>query len=173
MTLSSMFLQNQPLRSKNGGFTLIELLVVISVIGILAGVLLTNFVNIRGRGADSRVKGDLRNLKTALRLYYNDFQAYPASGTGGVLMGCGADGAEACTAGGVFSNTTTGTVYMGQLPADFTYYSDGREEFLLISQLENTSDESIQESQTKCAATSRTGYFSGTYQTDDYIVCEL
>lgn len=64
--------------TKNG-FTLIELLVVISIIGILTALLLANFVGIRERGRDAKIKNDMNALKTALRLYYNDNQTYPAS----------------------------------------------------------------------------------------------
>lgn len=63
------------------GFTLIELLVVISIIGILTALLLANFVGIRERGRDAKIKNDMNALKTALRLYYNDNQTYPASGS--------------------------------------------------------------------------------------------
>lgn len=60
------------------GFTLIELLVVISIIGILTALLLANFVGIRERGRDAKIKNDMNALKTALRLQYNDTQTYPA-----------------------------------------------------------------------------------------------
>lgn len=60
------------------GFTLIELLVVISIIGILTALLLANFVGIRERGRDAKMKSDLNAFKTALRLYYNDNQSYPS-----------------------------------------------------------------------------------------------
>lgn len=59
------------------GFTLIELLVVISIIGILAALMLANMVGIRERAADTKAKGNLKQLQNALRLYYNDFQMYP------------------------------------------------------------------------------------------------
>ena len=44
------------------GFTLIELLVVVALIGVLTG-LLANMVGIRERGADTKVKNDLNQLK--------------------------------------------------------------------------------------------------------------
>ena len=60
------------------GFTLIELLVVISVIGILAALLLASFAGIRDRADDAKVKSNMKQMQTALRLYYNDNQSYPA-----------------------------------------------------------------------------------------------
>ncbi len=70
------------------GFTLIELLVVIAIIGILASLLMANFAGIRDRADDAKKKGDLKHLQTALRLYYNDHNAYP---TLDVATGYGCD----------------------------------------------------------------------------------
>lgn len=59
------------------GFTLIEILVVISIIGILAAFILPNLTGMRERAADVQAKNNLNQLKSALRLYYNDNQKYP------------------------------------------------------------------------------------------------
>lgn len=69
------------------GFTLIEILVVVSIIGILAALLLSNMVGVRERAADARLKSNLKQMATALRLYYNDNQTYPPSGTCVSLQG--------------------------------------------------------------------------------------
>lgn len=153
------------------GFTLIELLVVISVIGILAGLLLTNFVGVRGRAADVRIKNDLNQLKKALRLYYNDYQLYPAS-SGGSIMGCGAAGTAACSGGGTFSaGSGGGILYMKQLPADFVYYSDGDDQFILVGVLENASDEDLAASLDRCDPAGKS-FYTGTPAADEYFVCE-
>ncbi len=156
--------------SSQAGFTLVELLVVIFIIGILASLLLTNFVGVRGRATDATRKNDLSQLKTALRLYYNDYQQYPV-GPDGVLMACGADATSTCTAGGEFSAGAGSTLYMKQLPAAFAYYSDGGDDYLIVTELENASDEAIQSSQTNCDPTSRT-YFTDSLTTYTYVVCE-
>lgn len=158
-------------KSGQSGFSLIELLVVISVIGILAGLVLVNLVGVRGRAGDTRAKSDLKSLKTALRLYYNDYQQYPA-GSNGAMMGCGAAGVSACSLGGSFSGGAGDTTYMGELPQNFAYYSDNADEFLLVVTLENASDQDIAESQTKCDPESR-AYFTAPLEASDYIVCEL
>jgi prepilin-type N-terminal cleavage/methylation domain-containing protein len=157
----------------SAGFTLIELLVVIAIIGVLSALLLSNFVGIRERGADSALKNNATQLKTALRLYYNDFQKYPTGD--GVLNGCGtgtvaAPPSEECAAGTVFM--ANGTTFMKTLPSEFEYYSDGGQTFLIVVTLANASDADIEASQTRCNPAGRTGYYSGTPTEFDYFVCE-
>lgn len=67
------------MKSIKKGFTLIELLVVVSIIGILTTLLSANLNAARERARDAQRKSDLRNIQTALRLYYNDNARYPAS----------------------------------------------------------------------------------------------
>ena len=160
----------RPTNTKPTGFTLVELLVVISIIGTLAALLLTNFVGVRGRAADAKMKNDLRQLKSALRLYYNDYQNYPLGD--GTLMGCGADGTSACTAGETFSAGSETTVYMKKTPAEFSYYSAGGDEFLAVVVLDNLSDEDIEASQNLCSPDSRVYYTDGPIDEDEYVVCE-
>jgi prepilin-type N-terminal cleavage/methylation domain-containing protein len=65
---------------KNWAFTLIELLVTISVIGVLTTILMINFVGSRERAKNSQKVQNLKVMKNALRLYYNDYQTYPEDG---------------------------------------------------------------------------------------------
>jgi prepilin-type N-terminal cleavage/methylation domain-containing protein len=159
--------------AKTAGFTLIELLVVIAIIGVLSALLLSNFVGVRERGSDAALKNNLRQVKTALRLYYNDYQRYPTADNGQV-EGCGpADQSmpTTCGAGGEFSAGSS--VYIKQLPEVFEYYSNGSEEFLLKVTLGNASDADIQDSQTRCNLANRSSYYNnGTTTEKDYFVCE-
>lgn len=165
---------------KKNGFTLIELLVVISIIGILTAVILPNLVGMRSRARDAEKKATGRELKTALRLYYNDYQSYPAPSVGNGIAGCGADGTAGC--GTTFSAGSGPTVYMKELPAaeDYQYYTDGEispDRFLLVFTLENASDQDIVASQEKCIPDGHPYTYVNSYPSspptvDQYFVCE-
>ncbi|MFN3478736.1 MAG: prepilin-type N-terminal cleavage/methylation domain-containing protein [bacterium] len=62
---------------KKKGFTLIELLVVIAIIIILAAILLPYIINRVEESRISRMTGEIRSLKTAMLLYYNDLGLFP------------------------------------------------------------------------------------------------
>ncbi|MFQ5661819.1 MAG: type II secretion system protein [Candidatus Paceibacteria bacterium] len=61
------------------GFTLIELLVVIAIIGILSSVVLASLNSARQKSRDAKRIAELRQLQTALQLYYEDNQGYPSA----------------------------------------------------------------------------------------------
>ena len=63
------------------GFTLIELLVVIAIIGLLSSIVLASLNSARTKSRDARRVSDLKQLQTALELYYNDNTAYPTATT--------------------------------------------------------------------------------------------
>lgn len=126
---------------QNKGFTLIELLVVVSLLGVLATLVIANLNSARERARDATRKSDLRNIQTALRLYYNDNGTYPQS-SGGNIVAC--DGT--CTWGQAWTNN--GVSYMGKLPADplsgqsYVYTGvAGGEDYYLKACIENKSDD--------------------------------
>lgn len=62
------------------GFTLIELLVVIAIIGLLASVVLLSLNSARAKSRDAKRLSDVRQLVSALELYFNDYNTYPTAG---------------------------------------------------------------------------------------------
>jgi len=148
---------------QNFGFTLIELLVVISIIGILAALILVNFNAARERARDVQRKSDLDQIKKALRMYYNDNNSYPSTGS--------------LTWGNVFQSADGNMVYMKALPhdpswkqaddPDYNYTQrDSGQDFCLWAGLENKSDGDIIKSQSRCSSCSNPD--SNHY---DYVVC--
>lgn len=73
-------------QNKKRGFTLIELLVVIAIIGILSSVVLASLNSARLKARDAQRLSEVRQLQTALELYYNENGHYPIS------AGCGGSG---------------------------------------------------------------------------------
>ncbi|MFA5644401.1 MAG: FISUMP domain-containing protein [Patescibacteria group bacterium] len=66
-------------KTKEPAFTLVELLVVIAIIGILATLAIVSLQNARARARDAKRIADIKQIQTALELYFNDNGAYPAS----------------------------------------------------------------------------------------------
>jgi prepilin-type N-terminal cleavage/methylation domain-containing protein len=60
-------------------FTLIELLVVIAIIAILATLSILALQSAREKARDAKRIADIKQLRTALELYYNDANGYPPS----------------------------------------------------------------------------------------------
>lgn len=163
---------------KVSGFSLVELLVVISIIAVIVGLALPNFLGARQRARDAKRKAELVELKQALRLYYNDYQNYPAAVSGNAsFAGCGTNGTSDCpvcttaefSAGGA---TGCNSVYMKRFPKDtagvnaFVYYQySSGEDFRLVVRLENASDSELTASQSRCPPS------SGAWNPLDYVQC--
>jgi len=85
-------------------FTLIELLVVIAIIGILATVSIISLSNARAKSRDAKRAGDMKQIQTALELFFNDNNRYPTTAEWGT--------------GQLYSTTTNSTsTYMQAIPA--------------------------------------------------------
>ena len=67
------------MRNKNKGFTLIELLVVIAIIGLLASVVLLALNSARSKARDAKRMADIRQIASAMEMYFNDNNGYPAT----------------------------------------------------------------------------------------------
>lgn len=64
---------------RHKGFTLIELLVVIAIIGLLSTLAVVALNNARAKARDARRVSDIKQVQTALELYMNDCNGYPAT----------------------------------------------------------------------------------------------
>ena len=77
------------MKNNKQGFTLIELLVVIAIIGLLSTLSIVALNSARARSRDARRVADIRQIQTALEMYYNASNQYPAalSGTSSIATG--------------------------------------------------------------------------------------
>lgn len=96
------------------GFTLIELLVVIAIIGLLSTLAVVALGSARVKARDSKRLADLKQLQTALELYYTDNNAYPPAAAPLQLGSAGA----ACLNATGFTTAGCASPYMGQVPLD-------------------------------------------------------
>ena len=67
------------MQNNKKGFTLIELLVVIAIIGLLSTLSILALNSARIRARDARRISDIRQIQTALEMYYNDNNDYPST----------------------------------------------------------------------------------------------
>ena len=101
---------------KQKGFTLIELLVVIAIIGLLSTLAVVALNNARQKSRDAKRVADVKQIQTALELYFNDCSRYPDMSAG--LVATAADGCPATITFGTFMSNVpvaptppTGNVY--------------------------------------------------------------
>lgn len=140
------------------GFTLIELLVVISIIGVLSSVVLASLNTARMKARDTHRKATLKQIETALELYYDTYGAYPPFRPS---ISCGGNRNDWATSICTDSNwLTTDVNFLSfiKIPKDpinrlvnddtpwwfalsYTYgVSADRQKYDLLTNLENTSD---------------------------------
>lgn len=123
------------------GFTLIELLIVIAIIGILATLLMSNFIGVRQRARDGKRKSDISQMQAALEQYRADHGTYPPLNN---TLTCNT---------ALTDPNNVAIVYMKKIPCDpfvltgqsyynngsYYYTSDGTS-YTLAACLENASD---------------------------------
>jgi len=78
------------------GFTLIELLVVVAIIGLFATMSIIALNSARAKSRDAKRISDIKQIQTALELYFNENGDYPAS---------------------ISTSIASGTVFMSKVPS--------------------------------------------------------
>lgn len=73
------------MKNNKRGFTLIELLVVIAIIGLLSTLAVVALNNAREKSRDARRLSDVKQIQTALELFYNECNSYPIISAAGSL----------------------------------------------------------------------------------------
>ncbi len=130
---------------KGMGFTLIELLVVIAVIGLLASIIAVAVNTSRKKARDAQRIASLKQIQTALELYYDDNDEYPYTGsyTYTTTANCGYNW---CVLEAALSS------YLPELPRDplglqnsYRFYydcdnADNRQTYGLMARMEHSSN---------------------------------
>ncbi|MFA4872685.1 MAG: prepilin-type N-terminal cleavage/methylation domain-containing protein [Patescibacteria group bacterium] len=98
------------------GFTLIELLVVIAIIGLLATLAVVALNNARTKSRDAKRVSDIKQIQTALELYYSDQNKYPTVAAA-TLLG---SGALQCLGTAGWGAVGCAVPYMGLVPSNPT-----------------------------------------------------
>jgi prepilin-type N-terminal cleavage/methylation domain-containing protein len=111
---------------RNKGFTLIELLVVIAIIGLLSTLAVVALNNARAKARDAVRVSNIKQIQTALEMYYQDANGYPSA------------------AAMPTSLATGGNTYMGTVPTNpspggstYTYTSSGGTSYTITFTLES------------------------------------
>lgn len=155
---------NNKFIKKNEAFTLIELLVVISIIGLLSSVVLSSLNSARSKARDAKRISEVRQIKTALALYYDKYGQYPGSGEcGAASPNPGWSNSVECLSGSRWlrDSTTDLTGFITSDPVDpinknnwplgaYYYYSRGfgsdKQWYMLIYSLENYPNSGLENS---------------------------
>ena len=121
--------------AQSKGFTLIELLVVIAIIGLLSTLAVVSLNNARQKSRDAKRVSDIKQVQTALELFYADNNGYPveaAANLGDANNKClDEDGVP--TLGFVAACDGGGTTYMGQVPKNPSPVLTGSAEYVYKS----------------------------------------
>ncbi len=95
------------IRNRQKGFTLIELLIVVAIIGIIAALLIPNFLDALQKAKQKRTVADMRNSGTAMFSWLTDQVGAAAAGATATEVDLGAYG-------GPLTSTVVGTFLVPQ-----------------------------------------------------------
>lgn len=98
------------------GFTLIELLVVIAIIGLLSTLAVVALNSARQKARDAKRVSDIKQISTALELFYSDNSGYPMVAAT-VNLGAGSDVCLYNNTTDAFAAAGCANAYMPVIPA--------------------------------------------------------
>ncbi len=108
-------------QTKKKSFTLIELLIVVAMVALISILAISSFGGTRTKARDTKRLADIKQIQTALEMYYSDQSDYPS----GTDLKLGADGVSRCLYHNTFADTgfqascASGAItYMGKVPTD-------------------------------------------------------
>lgn len=125
----------------NKGFSLTELMITMSIVGSVAGLAGAQLDDVLPMARDAQRKANIRQVQTALNLYYNDHEQYPVS-----------SGAEPTAEGWQLIKNileSEDNTYVPEMPGDplnaeqyvFKYWSNGQK-FKITYETEDPLDQS-------------------------------
>ena len=76
--------RNRSYRGARDGFTLVELLIVVIILAILAAIVVPQFIASTDDAREAAVDTNLRNMRAAIDLYYQQHNEYPSANGDGV-----------------------------------------------------------------------------------------
>lgn len=111
--------------------------------GIFSTIAVVALNEARKRSRDAKRVADIRQIQTALELYFSEHSSYPIQGTKQEPLVLGGQGFRALTSRGIVNSVEEkkdGTVYMGVIPANpepggvpYKFHSDGKNYEILFS----------------------------------------
>jgi prepilin-type N-terminal cleavage/methylation domain-containing protein len=99
------------MRNRQKGFTLIELLIVVAIIGIIAALLIPNFLDALQKAKQKRTVADVRNIGTAMFSWLTDQ-------VGAAAAGASASDVNLSSYGSVLTAAQVGSVLVPQYMQD-------------------------------------------------------
>ncbi|MFA6427478.1 MAG: prepilin-type N-terminal cleavage/methylation domain-containing protein [Candidatus Magasanikbacteria bacterium] len=126
------------MKTNKKGFTLIELLVVVAIIGLLSTLAVVALSSARKKANDSKRLSDMKQIQTALELYYTDNNLYPVQALPANL----GQGNYLCLDSDGFDATCAIDPYMGLIPTGpgtteyYIYTSADGSTYTVTSELE-------------------------------------
>ena len=98
------------------GFTLVELLVVIAIIALLSTLSVVALNSARAKARDARRLSDIKQIRTALEMYFDSNMKYPDPLNSSSTLGTGN---FAClTSAGWATSGCSGIIFMQKVPSD-------------------------------------------------------